>query len=361
MRLFVYPYTYRNEFLMFPLSHTYDICGVFIQKGWKFNRGLLQKKGIKIYETWKLEDFLEECDGVLFYPNEIVNITKLREKILGYMSLCMEKQKNVYCAMNLENAEIKKYNELSQKTRTQFVYFPGETARYEYGWIERLEICDIPIVYIGELCEGAGAKELTVKLSLQMQERGYRVCTVLDDPCASFLGMEATPPFIRQAMKEAEKVTWLNRFVKDLEREQQPDIFFMQIPGSVSRYSEKILSDFGIYHFYYSNALCPDMFFCAMPYNICNDRIAELIDKSVRLNYCYSLDGVYRTNLQMDALAACENGYVDYMYLTQQEENGVREGLSCGISVFCGWEEDGSRQICDIIERTLSEETIEIL
>lgn len=361
MRVFVYPYTYKSQFLLYSLNRGVKISGVYTQPGWKYDRGLLQERGVRVYETWEMGNELEGCDGTLFFPDESLGLMGFRQMILDRMDLCMEKKKHVYCSMQLDEAQREHYRELSQAYGVSFVYLREKESDYGFGQTEELAACGTPVIYIGELCENAGAKELTANVSALMQERGYRVCTILDDPCAKLLGMEATPHFIRDEMRETEKVTWFSQYIKRIERERQPDLFIIQVPGSVSRYSNKVLSDFGVYHFYYSNALCPDMYFCAMPYNMCDSGMAEMVDSHVKVNYCYGLDGIYKTNLHLNIEAAFRDGYVDYIYLKQPYDNGAEKKLSCGIPVFNGWKDNVCGEICDMIEHTLSEETIEFL
>lgn len=362
MKLFLYPYTYKNSFLLFysDADDQNAITGVFTHERFKYDKDLLDGLGIPVFQTLEMDVYLDLCEGVIVCPDEITCSSGLRPLFLRQMQTCLEHQKNVFCSMRLEQEEVEQFLSIASEYDSQFLYLlngPAETQRLESS-ADPLDECNVPIMYIGELCEQAGAKNLTAGLSAQLKQHGYRVCTVLDDCCAGLLGMHQTPFFLKEGIPEWEKVVRLNRYMKKLEREVQPDLFLVQVPGSVYRYSKKIFSEFGIYFFYFSQAFIPDLFFCAVPDNLCQEDIIKTVHKKTQASYGYGLDGVCKSRLYLDPLAAFHYGYADYRFLEHSREE---EKLQCGVPVVQEGGQKCYEKFYGIIEETLGRESVEIL
>jgi len=111
MKLFLYPYTYKNSFLLFysDADDQNAITGVFTHERFKYDKDLLDGLGIPVFQTLEMDVYLDLCEGVIVCPDEITCSSGLRPLFLRQMQTCLEHQKNVFCSMRLEQEEVEQF------------------------------------------------------------------------------------------------------------------------------------------------------------------------------------------------------------------------------------------------------------
>lgn len=359
MKLLLYPYTAENHFLLLS-EGVHQITGVMLQQDWGIDRVFLNNRGIGIYNS--LKEVGEEFDGIMFHQPHTVRDRK-RKKILKEMENCLNADKHVFCVMCLDNQELEQIMNVTETAGKLFHYFcplgiPSELEA-EAG---ELQQCNVPIIYIGELCEGMLGQEFAVNLSIALKEKGYRVCTVIDDVCAELAGYIQTPGFMYEKIKESDKIFRFNQYIMQLNKEYDPELFIIQIPGSMFPLCKTKYSDFSIHCFYYSRAFCPDIFLGLAPVNLCGDEMVQLIHKNMKTCYGYGIDGILKRNLYLDMQDAFKYGYMNLMKLDRSLEGDtvLEYDKDDEIHIISEGSKGVYEKFCVLIEKLLSEEDIEV-
>ena len=104
------------------MNPSYEIKCVFVRENIKSDQKILKEKGIVVFQTLHIQEYLGQCDGVLFYWNKQMALRDFKSVILDNIKICLENKKEVYCTMFLDNVEIKGLAELAAKNQTRFHY-----------------------------------------------------------------------------------------------------------------------------------------------------------------------------------------------------------------------------------------------
>lgn len=355
MELLLYPYTKKNHFLL--LGDGKDkISGVCARSSQSADMDFLNSRGI--FFSASLQESIEKVDGILFYPDHMaVSLERTRRRLLDEIKLCLNAGKQVFCVMELSDEEIQMLKQLDGGNGRFYQTAPF-LNRSSLGKGEGvMEPCDTPIVYIGAICEGLMTEEFALQISSALRKRGYRVCTVLDDPCAKLAGCYPTPEFLYEMSHDADKVFRFHNEILSLNKKETPDVFVIQIPGSIYPLCQDRYSDLAMKCLYYSRAFCPDVFFCVMPSNLCEAGMITQIHEDAKVRYGYGIDAVFCRELYLDKQDAFQYGQISLLPVGHAG-SGVRT-LVCGEDeiLTVSEKEDGTMELfCDLIEKLLVNE-----
>lgn len=355
MNLLLYPYTKKNRFLL-PGNGKDKITGVCARNSHSVDMDYLNSHGI--FFCTSLMEQIEKVDGILFYPDHMaVTLERTRKRLLDEIKLCLNSGKQVFCVMELSDEETHMLKQLDGENG-HFHQTAPFFNRSSLGVGEGImEPCDTPMIYVGAICEGLMTEEFTLQISNALKKRGYRVCTVLDDPCAKLAGCHPTPKFLYEKSHDADKVFRFHNEILALNKSETPDVFVIQIPGSIYPLCQNLYSDLAMKCLYYSRAFCPDVFFCITPSNLCDAGMITQIHEDAKVRYGYGIDAVLCRQLYLDKQDAFQYGQISLMPV-RQPDRGVQT-LSCGEDqiLTVSEKEAGAEELfCDLIEKILVNE-----
>ncbi len=360
MKLLLYPHTFENQFLLMNRD-PFQITGVVVSAKARTNLAFLERKSIQVHDQLIDEKLIPQYDGLFVYPCGIITET-FRQRIICHMEEWIKNGKMVFCAVPLSESEKEQIRKLAgtEKAQERFVLVQSDELFKEEQYSTPFSETDTPVIYIGQVCESAYSKDLTVGLSLELKKRGYTISTILDDPCAELMGMMETPAFIKRAMDEESKIYYLNNHIRLIEKQYKPDAIVVQVPGVAMRLHQQIKAGFGVYNFYYSNAFLPDVYFLSCPENFGNAAFVEQFNQILSSNYGYGIDGIWRTNFSVDPEQLEFGEYGGKLVKTSLNKDII---ITHGneILVCSGIAESIFMDFADQAEKILCEEEIEVM
>jgi peptide maturation system protein (TIGR04066 family) len=117
----------------------------------------------------------------------------------------------------------------------------------------------VPVTFIVAQGPGAGKFETQLGLYKELLQSGYKVSLIGTRPYCELFGFHSFPSFMfSKELDETEKVIAFNRFAKQMEKEEEPDLIIVGIPGGTMPIAEKVHNNYGILHVELASALEPD-------------------------------------------------------------------------------------------------------
>lgn len=321
----VYPFDLQFEPILRhkSLLPDYDIIGLISPEGW----GLTGKNVFysargntsSICINNDFEDCLNLCDTVVF--NESDSTLDFYEFIYPKINISIQNKKNIIMLMRIEN-ELE--NEIAVRCKENDVYFKcyNHLERfshfYNYQAVNET-LCDIntPVVFI------LGTSERTSKFEIQLSLRehyinmGYRLSQIGSRNYCEFLGFKSFPDFMFNSnITETNKVILFNRYVKEIEIIERPDIIIICIPGGIMPFNNIFTNKFGILAFEISQAVIPDAAVFSTLYDDYRPEYFESIAATVRHKLGYDIDCFNLTDVQFDWSKAKEEKRMVYTTLS---------------------------------------------
>ena len=128
-----------------------------------------------------------------------------------------------------------------------------------------------PIIVVCGMGEDTDKFEVSLVLQELLSGEGFQSSVVGSKQYEALIGVHAFPSFMfHSEVDERQKVICFNRYIKNIELEQQPDVIIISIPGAVKAYSEEITQGFGLLHYMVFQAVLVD-YFIMCSYLINND------------------------------------------------------------------------------------------
>lgn len=297
----IYPFTLRQEYLV---EHTYKfkdiaLIGKVVPASWRASvKAKDDDFSEKITENSKL---LEEADMV-FVPRldeSKAEYRKIRDEIL--------RENSKRCEIILND------NESGNESEYKETKVTGEkdVESPQNIWQE----LETPIIYVGETKAGPYGAMLTENLAEAFRGRGYTVTAIIDDDFAEWIGEKKTPDFIESNIASENKILLLNKFLKDIERIEKPEIIIAQIPGNTVRLDNFLERSFEINSFIYAQAAAPDVFIQTVPLNMSDAKTKENIKINCLHRFGFETDIFYTTNCYVDNSRTKYLGGVKEMYI----------------------------------------------
>lgn len=125
----------------------------------------------------------------------------------------------------------------------------------------KMEI-EAPVITIMGMLPMTQKFELQLYLRRKFIDKGYKVSQIGTRPVSELFGFHALPEyFFTNKYTDVEKIIAFNNFVKNIEKEEKPDVIIIGIPDVVIPFSKKHNFSFGIYAYEILSAVQPDFAF----------------------------------------------------------------------------------------------------
>lgn len=307
-RTIVYPF--NEEFLPIirhkNLVNDLEITKLVSLNGWGYigkDAGFIdygEPIGINVENNF--ESALEESDKVIFcdYRDEI-NYKRLIEPKIN---MAIEKGKDIVCLLSLSNEEKEKIEEKCKSNGVKFAYYNNEykiTFEENHFNEEKLEKIDVPVIFVIGMMENADKFEVQLALRDGFLREGYKVSQIGSRRYSSFFNMKSIPDFMfRKDVKEYEKIVFFNRYIKEIERRENPDVIIIGVPGAILPVNEKFKGDFGIMAFEISRAVTPDATVLCSNYVDFNEQYFKELHLLLKYRFGLSMDCIYMNNKSID-------------------------------------------------------------
>lgn len=315
-KLIIYPYDLKMQYFCEgnALLRDYSVCGLFSPSSWRKDSYTYDITPYSFFSIDSLRNKFSYFDSILVPDLDFEN-TEFRNEIIENLYQALQAHKEVLCGLKLNVDEKKALEKYAEKTRSIFTTYSWTPQNITIEPM-KLQSIDKPLIYIGELCRGFYASELTTGLTNELKKRGYKVLTVLDQIFADLFDMKTTPSFIYTTeIPEQEKIIYLNAWLIEQAQIENPDIILVQVPGNTMHYNETLKDDFAVYQYFYSIAFRPDLFFMTIPLNFANENFFEKFSNTFEIRFGYEINGFYLSNIYIDEEAVRIKEKMDKTYV----------------------------------------------
>lgn len=242
-------------------------------------------------------------------------------------------------------AFMKEYHPMEQELMTQWE---------QYGAPFPLEVKQItaPVVMVlgdGEQCDKF---ELQLVLREHMLRKNYRVCSIGSRTGCETAGVYSHPAFMKEnRLSETEKIVYYNNYIKELERQEKPDVFILGIPGAMLPLSKKKFGDFGVRAYEIFQAVSPDFVVLSLHMGEYNRKYMEELQRLFYYRFNTEIDSFYMSSYGIDSFSFHQNGVIKYLVFPDESVQQVIDQIEGIPDIYC-------RQNVELVaqhaERTLS-------
>lgn len=292
----------------------YEIVGVLSPSGWGVNgkdAGIVdggKDIGVNILETI---DYEQEFQGVLIVA-DCTNV-EIEQAVLIYAEDAINHDKEIIFATEVSD----KVKELCSNKPGQITYLIDKQPIIKHRW--KLIQINTPVVVI------AGLNELTHKFKIQLEvnqyfrRQGYKVSHIGSKQYGGLFGIHSFPDFMYSDLNETEKIYRFNKFIKDIEKQEQPDVIIVGVPGGIMPYNEKFPGYFGITMFEVMQAIRPDVLVMSCLYENYNAKYFENLATGIRYKYGIDVDAFNISTFQVDTNESEQSRVLQYYKVTYNE------------------------------------------
>lgn len=322
-KILVYPFDYE----MLPAldrilyEDKYTISGIVSFGGW----GYIEKDAGTILYGGKTglivsDDFYSEllkCDTVLFCKsdNEIIDFKSVIDK----MRFSLESGKNVICFHKLDE-EIK--CELEELAHNQEVYFRicvneyETTINHELKRLLKLSDFNAAIVFVMGISENTNKYGVELALHKNFQKSGYKSILIDSKTYGSFFGDYNVPNFMfDNSVVDYEKPLLFNKYVKDIEEKEKPDVIIVGVPGGIMPIDKKNTNRFGMLAYQMSCALSADITVLCNHFNFFDDDYFNYMHPLMKYRFGREIDCMYVNNSVIDLINEDVQGEISYIHV----------------------------------------------
>lgn len=292
----------------------YEIVGVLSPSGWGVNgkdAGIVdggKDIGVNILETI---DYEQEFQGVLIVA-DCTNV-EIEQAVLIYAEDAINHDKEIIFATEVSD----KVKELCSNKPGQITYLIDKQPIIKHRW--KLIQINTPVVVI------AGLNELTHKFKIQLEvnqyfrRQGYKVSHIGSKQYGGLFGIHSFPDFMYSDLNETEKIYRFNKFIMDIEKQEQPDVIIVGVPGGIMPYNEKFPGYFGITMFEVMQAIRPDVLVMSCLYENYNAKYFENLATGIRYKYGIDVDAFNISTFQVDTNESEQSRVLQYYKVTYNE------------------------------------------
>lgn len=318
----IYPYdmefspTIRYQELLID----YEIATLVSPNGWGFcgkDAGSVDASNdIGISVTHDFDNALASCETVIFVEGQYqLDFEKL---IYPKILKALDKRKNVVCIIDLDQGIRNKLKEMFSNKGCDFKYF-GHKKDNGYkikanAYQENLLEINSPVIFVVGIAERTNKFYVQLSLRKYFIKNGYKVSQIGTKKYCELFGFHSFPEFMYDSnIPEAYKVVLFNRFIKSLEKKENPDVIIIGIPGGVMPFNNKHTNKFGILAFEVSQALTPDASILSLLFEDYKPETFEVFARSIRYKLGFDLDCINISNSHVDWSKATEFLEISYL------------------------------------------------
>jgi len=248
--------------------------------------------------TTDIVEAVSECDCLMImdglYPD------RFRESIITNMKMAVKMKKEIICTLKLDEDEQKAIAEESRTNNIAFHYWHTNVLNDFPDKSKKLYTTKAPVLFVGELIEGADAFEITLGMTHFLRKKGYKVVSIIDKPWGNLLDMTPMPDMVRKQTDDNTKLYVLNRFLEQVERNENPDVIIIQLPGAVMRFNDTLTVGFGIVPYLVSLAVQPDWMVLGTFYDRMDPEYYDSLSERLEHQLGNGIDAVHISNAFVD-------------------------------------------------------------
>ncbi len=322
-RLLIYPYNLEFTPVLRhrSLLTEYDISCLVSPNGWGFtgkDAGMADRgPDIGILVSADFEKSLDLCDTVMIVESHLP--FDFEKYIFNKITLAVKSKKNIICSLKLDGEAAKEILSLCNSKGVYFKYFDGiQNVLPEEIVIENesIEEIDTPVILTVGISERTNKFEIQLALREKIQESGYKISQIGTRSYCEMMGFHPFPSFMYgNTISDVDKVLMFNRFIKKIEKTEEPDIIIIGVPGAIMPFNRKFTNKFGLLAFEISQTVAPDVVIASLLYEDYKPEGFDTYTNSIKYKLGFEVDFFNIANMQFDWERAHEEHVQSYISL----------------------------------------------
>lgn len=269
----VFPYTIDFEPVL-QYRHNlekFNIKGIIAPLPWMISElestNILNNQNGNSLVVYKGEDkgyLPDDCDSICLIDSDFFIHEEYDTVIYPKVCEMIEHGKNI---ISFKYLTLDQQNDLKIKCESSncsFLYLHGNDNYKNWDeyihYNEKILQLKTPVIFIA----GSGEKTYKFKMQLSLRDafikKGYKVSQIGSREYCEFLDFHSIPREIYENKYPVnQQIVLFNRFLKFLEKEENPDVIIIGIPGGALPYSHELTNKFGLMTYLISHAVEPDV------------------------------------------------------------------------------------------------------
>ena len=250
------------------------------------------------------ENALESCDAVIAAEYEFLDNRRFFDKVIERLKTAMTKEKDIFCTMFLEAQILEDLTCFANMNHVNFVYAADQVNGTEAILKQNMYIQTIetPIVVVTGLCDNCLKFELQLAIRDSFLRKDIRVSQIGSRHYSELFGFHSFPGFMfENQYTEEEKILAFNQYIRDLERNENPEVIVIGIPGGIMQYSGRVLNGFGVKAYEVGCAISSDYTILAIPCEGIDNEYVDILSQILK----------YRNNMILDCICIANTHYND--------------------------------------------------
>jgi peptide maturation system protein (TIGR04066 family) len=280
----------------------------------------------------KFEEYFNICEKVIFVePDNIIDYNKL---IYPKIFAAIDSGKDIVCLLRL-NEKLIEIEEYCKKKNVSFQNYRKCNIKWknlysnfkrEYGLLDIYT----PIISIIGISENTHKFSIQLELKSKLELLGYKVSIVRSRSYCEFLGFYSFPSFMYDNnISEIEKVYLFNRYIKDIEVVEKPDVIILGIPGGIIPFNNQIETNFGITAFEIFQSVIPDVSILSIFHEMYTSQNLDMFFNTIKYRFGVEIDAINIANRQIDWVEMINGKPKNVRYITLNQDFLSKRILDC--------------------------------
>lgn len=146
--------------------------------------------------------------------------------------------------------------------------------------------------------------------------------------------MHNFPQFMFDSISEKEKILGFNQWIKQIEKEEHPDVIIIGVPGGIMPYSERFPEYFGITMYEVMQAVKPDILIMSCLYEEYLDKYFLNMAESIKYKFGVEVDCFNLSTFKVDINESEQNNALQYYKLNYEDVDSTKKGYQCNIPIY---------------------------
>ena len=346
-------FPYYGEYIpMFALGNDYVISEVVTLAGSGFEGKdvgsaiMLPEQGMTVGTDF--DTALGKCDVLLITESgdEEVICEHIKDAV----------RKAVYAQKEIVSARVLPQELIEEITVSNlpFTYLPEHSNVILEPDTNSLQELGVPVIAVGGLFGFADEFEVLTSLVKAFRDKGLRVSGVGCSNYCPLFDLHTLPDFmLPKHLDDDDRVLMFNYYLAQIEKEERPDLIFVQLPKGMIKYSDEIPNSFGVLPFIISQSVNVDIFICCSIFDGFPIKFWTSISKFIENRFGFKIDCVHMSTTSIFQPETNEDKKISTFKVPLSV---VSQALfpDGDIPVVNALTEEGLNKIVSYIENTLS-------
>lgn len=230
------------------------------------------------------ETTLQQCSECIF--------TEYEDDILGKIDAAIKCKKDIICLFQFPSLEIEQ--NIIEKCKGENVTYKNYATiqpNIDLNISNNLAEISVPVIVICGMSKETQKFDLQLAIRKRFLELGYKVTQVGTRKYSELFGMHNFPSYLLETNREIDKIKYFNKYIKELEMLEEPEIIIVGIPDGMIPYDSEHPNGFGILGHYISNAISVDCSVISLAFNEYDKEFFDFIKEYMK--YKFNFEPLY--------------------------------------------------------------------